>query len=121
LACSLAPAGSTDVSYSGQAGVSIKGTGWGRPDDTVGIVGIVNGISNSEAAWLNAGGLGILIGDGPGSLPNHGLEKIMEAYYSYAVTASVKVTFDYQFIDNPAYNPVRGPVNLFAGRLRWAF
>jgi high affinity Mn2+ porin len=87
----------------------------------VGIAGIVNGISNSEVAWLNAGGLGILIGDGPGSLTNPGLEKIVEAYYSYAVTAAVKVTFDYQFIDNPAYNTERGPLNLFAGRLRWQF
>jgi len=111
----------TDVSYSGQVGVSIKGTGWGRPDDAVGVAGIVNGISNAEAAWLNAGGLGILIGDGPGNLPHPGLEKIVEAYYSYAVTSCVKVSFDYQFIDNPAYNTAKGPVNLFAGRIRWQF
>jgi high affinity Mn2+ porin len=111
----------TDVSYSGQVGVSIKGTTWGRPDDTVGVVGIVNGISNAEAAWLNVGGLGILIGDGPGNLPHPGLEKIIEAYYSYAIISAVKLTFDYQFIDNPAYNTDKGPVNLFAGRVRWAF
>jgi high affinity Mn2+ porin len=111
----------TDVGYSGQVGVSIKGTQWGRPDDTVGIDGVVNGITNAEATWLNDGGLGILIGDGPGSLTQHGLEKIMEAYYSYAVSAAVKVSVDYQFIDNPAYNTQRGPVNLFAGRVRWQF
>jgi high affinity Mn2+ porin len=111
----------TDVSYSGQVGVSIKGTTWGRPDDTVGISGVVNGISNAEATWLNDGGLGILIGDGQGNLPHPGLEKIIEAYYSYAVTSSVKLTFDYQFIDNPAYNTDKGPVNVFAGRVRWVF
>ena len=111
----------TDIGYSGQVGVSVKGTGWGRPDDTVGIAGVVNGISNAEAAWLNAGGLGILLGDGPGNLPHAGLEKIIEAYYSYALTASLKVSFDYQFINNPGYNTEKGPVNLFAGRLRWAF
>ena len=111
----------TDIGYSGQVGVSIKGTGWGRPDDTVGISGVVNGISNAEAAWLNAGGLGILLGDGPGNLPHPGLEKIIEAYYSYALTSSVKVSFDYQFIDNPGYNTEKGPVNLFAGRVRWVF
>jgi high affinity Mn2+ porin len=111
----------TDVSYSGQVGVSIKGTGWGRPDDTVGISGVVNGISNSEAAWLNAGGLGIVIGDGPGNLPHPGLEKIIEAYYSYALTPSIKLSFDYQFIANTDYNTEKGPVNLFAGRVRWAF
>ena len=111
----------TDVSYSGQVGVSIKGTWWGRPDDTVGVSGVVNGISNAEVAWLNTGGLGIIIGDGPGSLPHPGLEKIIEAYYSYALTSSVKLSFDYQFIDNPAYNTDKGPVNLFAGRIRWVF
>jgi high affinity Mn2+ porin len=111
----------TDIGYSGQVGVSIKGTGWGRPDDTVGITSVVNGISNAEAAWLNTGGLGILLGDGPGNLPHPGLEKIIEAYYSYALTSSVKVSFDYQFIDNPGYNTEKGPVNLFAGRVRWVF
>jgi high affinity Mn2+ porin len=54
-------------------------------------------------------------------LPHPGLEKIIEAYYSYAVNSSVKVSFDYQFIDNPAYNTDKGPVNLFAGRVRWQF
>jgi high affinity Mn2+ porin len=111
----------TDVDYSGQAGVSIKGTEWGRPDDSVGVSGNINGISDAQAAWLNAGGLGIVIGDGPGSLPHPGLEKILEAYYSYALTSSIKVSFDYQFIDDPAYNTDRGPVNLFAGRFRWEF
>jgi high affinity Mn2+ porin len=111
----------TDVSYSGQIGVSINGARWGRPDDTVGISGTVNGISNSEIAWLNAGGMGILIGDGPGNLTHPGLEKIIEAYYSYALTPSVKLSFDYQFIDTPAFNTDRGPVNLFAGRVRWVF
>ncbi len=111
----------TDVDRSVQAGVSINGKQWGRPDDTVGIDGVINGISSAHAAWLNAGGLGILIGDGPGTLQHPGLEKIVEAYYSYALSSSTKLSFDYQFIDNPAYNTDRGPVNLFAGRFRWQF
>ncbi len=115
----------TDVDYSGQFGVSIKGTKWGRPDDTFGIDGVINGISGSYARWLNAGGLGILIGDTfqglPGSLPHPETERTIEAYYSYALSASTKLSFDYQFIDNPAYNTDRGPVNLFAGRFHWQF
>ncbi len=111
----------TDVDYSGQVGASIKGTKWGRPDDTVGVVGIVNGISREHAGWLNNGGLGIIIGDGVGTLPHPELEKILEAYYSYSLSASTKLSFDYQFVDSPAYNPERGPVNLFAGRLHWQF
>ncbi len=111
----------TDVDYSGQAGVSIKGAKWGRPDDTVGIAAVINGISSAHAAWLNAGGTGIVIGDGQGNLPHPGLERILEAYYSYSLSASTKLSFDYQFIDNPAYNTDKGPVNLFAGRFHWQF
>jgi high affinity Mn2+ porin len=31
------------------------------------------------------------------------------------------VTFDYQLITNPAYNPDRGPVSVFSGRLHAEF
>ena len=102
-----------------QAGVSIAGKQWGRPDDTIGFAGVINGLAPVDAGYFNAGGLGILIGDG--ALPNPGLEDIIEAYYSYAITPSTKVTFDYQFIANPAYNADRGPVNVFAGRFHTAF
>ena len=70
-------------------------------------------------AFLNAGGLGILIGDG--QLPHPGPEQILEAYYSYALAAAVKLTLDYQFVVNPGYNTDRGPANVFAARFRWTF
>ena len=63
--------------------------------------------------------MGILIGDG--QLPNPGLEKIFETYYSYALSPGMSVSFDYQFIANPAYNRDRGPVNTFAGRFHARF
>ena len=47
--------------------------------------------------------------------------KIVEAYYSYALTASIRMSLDYQFVANPGYNTDRGPVNVFAGRLHWQF
>jgi len=47
--------------------------------------------------------------------PNPGLEQIIEAYYSYAINASTKISFDYQYIANPSYN------NVFAGRFHWQF
>ncbi len=109
----------TDIDRTVQAGVSVSGKQWGRPDDRVGIAGVINGISGVHQAFFNAGGLGILIGDG--QLPNPGLEKIIEAYYSYSLSASTKLSLDYQFIDNPAYNADRGPVNLIAGRVHWQF
>jgi len=54
-------------------------------------------------------------------LPHPSAEKILEAYYSYALTPSTKLSADYQFIDNPAYNLDRGPVNIFSGRVHWQF
>ena len=109
----------TDIDRSAELGVSVNGKLWGRADDTVGIAGVVNGISSAHVAYLNAGGLGIVIGDG--QLPHPGLEQIIETYYSYAMSASTKLSFDYQFIANPAYNTDRGPVNVFAGRFHWQF
>ncbi|MBV8836204.1 MAG: carbohydrate porin [Alphaproteobacteria bacterium] len=109
----------TDIDRTASAGVSINGKQWGRPDDTIGIAGVINGISSAHIAFLNAGGLGILVGDG--QLPNYSTEKILEAYYSYALTSSTKLTFDYQFIADPGYNADRGPVSVFSGRVHWQF
>jgi len=109
----------TDIDRTVSGGVSISGKKWNRPDDTIGIAGAVDGISSVHESFLNAGGLGILVGDG--QLPNPGLEQIVEAYYSYAISSSTHITFDYQFIANPAYNTNRGPVNVFAGRFHMQF
>jgi high affinity Mn2+ porin len=109
----------TDIDRTVEAGVSINGKQWGRPDDTIGIAGVINGLAPVHQAYFAAGGMGVLIGDG--ALPNYGLEQIIEAYYSYAISASTKVSFDYQFIANPAYNTDRGPVNVFAGRFHTQF
>ena len=109
----------TDIDRTLSAGASINGKQWGRPDDTIGIAGVINGLAPVHAAYFAAGGTGVLIGDG--ALPNYGLEQIVEVYYSYALSATSRLTFDYQFIANPAYNTDRGPVNVFAGRFHAAF
>ena len=109
----------TDIDRTVSAGASINGKQWGRPDDTIGIAGVINGISAEHVAFLNAGGLGILVGDG--ILPHPGPEQIIETYYSYAISASTKVSVDYQLVINPGYNTDRGPVNVFAGRCHTAF
>jgi high affinity Mn2+ porin len=109
----------TDIDRTVSGGVSINGKNWGRPDDTIGIAGVYNNISGVHQAFFNAGGLGILIGDG--QLPNPGPEKIFEAYYSYALPSDMRLSFDYQFIANPAYNTDRGPVNTFAARFHAQF
>ena len=109
----------TDVDRTVTAGLSLNGKQWGRPDDTVGLAGVVNGITRIHQQFLNDGGLGILIGDG--MLPHPGAEQIVETYYSYALSASTHLTVDYQFIVNPGYNEDRGPVNVFSGRFHWQF
>ena len=105
----------TDIDRTVSGGVSLNGKPWGRPNDTIGIAGVINGISAVHQAFLNAGGLGILIGDG--QLPNAGREQIFETYYSYALSSASRLSFDYQFINNPAYNTQRGPVSVFGIRL----
>jgi len=109
----------TDIDRTVSGGVSIAGRSWGRPDDTMGVAGVVNGISGAHVAFLNAGGLGILVGDG--QLTNYSTEKILEVYYSHALTPSTRLTFDYQFMKNPGYNADRGPANIFAARAHWQF
>jgi len=109
----------TDVDRTLSAGISLSGKQWGRPDDIVGLAGVVNGISGVHQAFFNAGGLGILIGDG--MLPHPAPEGIVETYYSYALTSAVRLTADYQFVANPGYNTDRGPVNVFSGRVHWQF
>jgi high affinity Mn2+ porin len=109
----------TDIDRTVSGGVALSGKQWGRPDDTVGIAGVINNIAGVHQQFLNAGGLGILVGDG--QLPHPGLEQIIETYYSYALSASTRVSVDYQFIANPAYNTDRGPVNVFSGRFHWQF
>jgi len=108
----------TDIDQTLAGGFSLKGNRWGRPDDTVGIAGLINGISDAHRAFLNAGGLGLLVGDG--KLPNYGPEQIIEMYYSFPASFW-RVTFDYQFITNPGYNRDRGPASVFGTRLRAQF
>jgi high affinity Mn2+ porin len=108
----------TDVDRTVVAGLQLAGKQWGRPDDTFGIAGVVNGISNVHQQFLNDGGLGILVGDG--QLPNPGSEKIIETYYQLPVSY-FKLSVDYQFIANPGYNRDRGPVSVIGARLHSQF
>jgi high affinity Mn2+ porin len=108
----------TDIDASLSLGASIKGTTWGRPDDTIGIAGAINALSRDHRDFLAAGGLGPLIGDGQ---LNYRKERILETYYAYALNKAITLTADYQFVTNPAYNADRGPVHVFSGRLHGEF
>jgi high affinity Mn2+ porin len=109
----------TDIDRTMSAGLSLKGSLWGRPDDTLAIATVINGISGSRERYLNAGGLGILVGDG--KLPHAGPERIVETYYDVATFWHIQLTVDYQWVDNPGYNRDRGPVSIFAVRAHVQF
>src|SRR4051812_17701925 len=108
----------TDIDASLAGGLSIKGARWGRPDDVIGIGGVVNALSKDHRDFIAAGGLGILIGDGA---LNYRRERILETYYAYALNKQLTLTADYQLITNPAYNADRGPVSIFSGRFHGEF
>jgi high affinity Mn2+ porin len=109
----------TDVDRSVSAGAQLKGSAWRRGDDSVGIAGVVNGISADRERYLNAGGLGILVGDG--RLAHPGAEQILETYYAAEILPHTVLTLDYQWFDHPAYNRDRGPVSVVALRLHAQF
>jgi high affinity Mn2+ porin len=109
----------TDIDRTIAAGLSLSGKLWTRPDDTVGIASLVNGISMAHRAFLNGGGLGILIGDG--KLPHPSREYIVEANYNVHIWREISATIDLQRIVNPAHNRDRGPVWIPGFRLHAEF
>jgi high affinity Mn2+ porin len=105
-----------DVDRTATAGISLKGEAWHRPADTLALAGVLNGISSVHQRFFEAGGTGILAGDGALS---YGWEKTLETYYDFRLWRSLHATIDYQFVANPAYNHERGPVSVFSARLHW--
>jgi high affinity Mn2+ porin len=116
---SVEPYEFSDIDGTASGGVSIAGKRWGRPDDTYAIAGVVNQISRIHQQYLADGGLGILVGDG--RLPHPGPEEIVETYYAFAALKALKISLDYQFVSNPAYNRDRGPVSIGAIRFHTQF
>ncbi len=108
----------TDVDRTASVGLSLKGDLWRRPEDSIGLGAVVNGISAAHRQFLAAGGLGITVGDGA---LDYRSERLGEAYYNWKAAKHFWLTFDYQRAVNPAYNHVRGPANIFATRLHWGY
>jgi high affinity Mn2+ porin len=106
----------TDVNYSLSLGLSVNGAVWNRPNDTFGFAGVISGASTENQRFLEAGGTGIL--DGDGAL-TYGWEKVIETYYDLSVWQNIHFAVDYQYVDNPSFNRDRGPVSIFAARIHW--
>ena len=110
--------GWTDCDWSASLGAVLKGTRWRRPDDKLGLATVIEGLSPEAQAYFDAGGLGILIGDGH---LDYRPEQVVEAYYACNVLQWLTITLDYQLVANPAYNSDRGPVSIFAARIHAEF
>jgi high affinity Mn2+ porin len=108
----------TEINRSLSTGLALKGTRWGRADDTVGLALAVNALSSAARDYFAAGGMGILIGDGR---LDYGAERILETYYAWQLPLRSTLTLDYQHVTNPAHNRDRGPVSIVGLRLHAQF
>jgi high affinity Mn2+ porin len=107
----------TDSNWTATFGTSIKGDRWHQPDDVVGAAFLTSGISKADQDYLAAGGIGILTGDGA---LHYAPEKNIELYYDHKFSKYFRAALDYQFVDDPAYNQLRGPVpGIFGFRLHF--
>ncbi|MCW3051510.1 MAG: porin, partial [Chthonomonadales bacterium] len=92
------------VSLGGQ----LSGAHWHRKEDRIGVAIAQSDLTAAHRAYLEAGGLGGLLGDGA---LRYDSERVFEAYYSYHQSKHLTLTLDYQYISNPGYNRDRGPVS----------
>jgi high affinity Mn2+ porin len=105
----------TEADQTVSLGMVLKGKAWERPNDEIGLAGLMSGLSTGHRDYLRAGGLGFIIGDG--KLPHYSAESVLEMYYNLQLRRYINLTLDYQEVFNPAYNRDRGPVSLLAARL----
>ena len=108
----------TEVEQTFVEGIGARGSWWRRKQDRAGLAFISNAIKKDHQNYLNAGGLGFLLGDGH---LRYGRENIVEAYYTAHVWRGIYVAPGLQHIDNPGYNRDRGPVLVPSFRLHVEF
>jgi len=99
-------------------GAQLSGIHWGREGDRVGVAYAVDGLSAHHKDYLEAGGIGMLLGDGA---LNYDLAQTLEIYYSIQVCSFIQISPDFQFIQNPGFNRDRGPVEVYGLRLRMSY
>jgi hypothetical protein len=111
----------TEANGSLATGLLLKGSLWGRGDDSVGVAFMQNTLSAQRRRFLSLqpmGGTSFFIGDG---YLDYKPETIVETFYSRSIARDAWVTLDYQRVTNPAYNAARGPVNVVAVRFHADF
>lgn len=79
---------------------------------------MVQGLAVLHRKYLEAGSIGMLLGDGR---LNYGPEQIFEIYYRIQLGRYIQITPDFQCIWNPGYNRDRGPAQVYGFRLRLSY
>ena len=106
----------TEADRSLSAGAAVRGNTWARPNDTFGVAAASGFLARGHREYLARGGATFFLGDGA---LNYRPERVLEAYYSFAVGKDAHVTLDAQRITNPGYNADRGPLSVYGVRLHW--
>ena len=109
----------TEVDRSLAIGVVQSGERWRRPADALGVAALGSLLSPQHRAYLAAGHVGYIIGDG--ELVHYGPELVGEIFYEAQLLPWFAMGADYQPVINPAYNRDRGPVHVFMLRATVAF
>ncbi|HKB72106.1 MAG TPA: carbohydrate porin [Thermoanaerobaculia bacterium] len=104
----------TEIDRSFSAGVSHPGTFWRRPEDTVTVGVVGDGLSAAHRRYLARGGVGFQLGDGR---LDYAHEIVAEANYDAPVGRATSVGLDVQRVWNPGYNADRGPIMVYGVRL----
>jgi high affinity Mn2+ porin len=111
----------TEVDRLASLGGQLSGVHWQRAEDHLGAALVVQGLSGPHRDYLAAGGMGFLLGDGA---LDYGHEQIFETYYAAQWTFAptrlplhLQLAPDFQYMENPGYNRVRGPVRFYAVRV----
>lgn len=105
----------TEIDHSISGGISLGGNFWKRPADRLGMAYVTSGLSGPHRRYLEAGGMGFMLGDGQ---LNYGWEQVSELYYAAEmITNSIYLSGTYQFLVNPGYNRDRGPAHVFSVRI----
>ncbi|MGC4061738.1 MAG: carbohydrate porin [Aquabacterium sp.] len=108
----------TEIDRSLAVGGLLKGTRWGRAQDTVGLAWASNGLSQAHRQYLAEGGMGFFLGDGA---LNYKPETVIEAFYGFNLCKASWLTLDWQQIRNPGYNADRGAATVSSLRLHTEF
>jgi len=113
----------TEADSSLSAGIVAQGAAWGRTFDAAGLAFSNQYASADRRDYLGRGLYGLFTGDGPNpyGTVRYGIEQVVEAYYLIGLSRQTHLTVDWQRITNPAYNPDRGPIDVWSLRLHAEF